>query len=48
MNYTNRSGDNPISEKRLALSYIGATAGAITTALTLNRLAPRFPPIVGR
>ncbi|XP_067934431.1 sideroflexin-1-like isoform X2 [Watersipora subatra] len=48
VNYTNRSGANPISEKQLGLSYLGATTGAIVTALSLNRLAPRFPPIIGR
>lgn len=32
----------------LMWSYCGATTGAIVTAMSLNRLAPRFPPLVGR
>jgi len=48
VNYTNRSGDNPISVQRLGASYVAATTGALVTALGLNRLAPRFPPILGR
>ncbi|KAF6041347.1 SFXN1 [Bugula neritina] len=49
VNYTNRSGPNPISPATLGWSYCGATTGAITTALFLNKVvAPRFPPLVGR
>ncbi|KAF6041084.1 SFXN1 [Bugula neritina] len=44
-----RSGPNPISPATLGWSYCGATTGAITTALFLNKVvAPRFPPLVGR
>ncbi|XP_012287601.1 sideroflexin-1 [Orussus abietinus] len=48
VNYTNRSGSSPIPISTLVQSYIGATGGAVVTALTLNRLAARAPPLVGR
>ncbi|XP_011314662.1 sideroflexin-3 [Fopius arisanus] len=48
VNYTNRSGSSPIPTETLVKSYIGAVTGAVTTALTLNRLAARGPPLAGR
>jgi len=48
VNYTNRSGSNPIPSETLTRSYVGATGGAVLTALTLNRLAQRGPPLAGR
>ncbi|XP_050460806.1 sideroflexin-1 [Cataglyphis hispanica] len=48
VNYTNRSGSSPIPTETLVRSYIGATGGAVITALTLNRLAQRGPPLAGR
>lgn len=48
VNYTNRSGSRPIPTETLIGSYIGATGGAVITALTLNRLAQHGPPIAGR
>ncbi|KAK7012092.1 Sideroflexin-1 [Biomphalaria glabrata] len=48
VNYTNRSGDSPISPQRLGVSYVMATGGAITTAMTLNNMVQKFPPIIGR
>lgn len=48
VNYTNRSGDHPIPVSQLATSYVLATGGAMGTALTINSLVKRFPPVVGR
>ncbi|KAM7541363.1 hypothetical protein Aperf_G00000033675 [Anoplocephala perfoliata] len=48
VNFTNRSGDTPISTTRLGVSYVLATVGAVTSALTINKQVSRFPPVVGR
>lgn len=48
VNYTNRSGESPITKKQLATSYVFATGGALGTALSLNRVATRAPPLFGR
>ncbi|XP_074643109.1 sideroflexin-1-like [Tubulanus polymorphus] len=48
VNYTNRSGDHPIPVSQLGLSYVLATGGAVGTALGINKLVHRFPPIVAR
>lgn len=48
VNYTNRSGKSPIPQETLIKSYIGATGGAVITALSLNRLAVHGPPLAGR
>ncbi|CAH8583686.1 unnamed protein product [Schistosoma bovis] len=48
VNYTNRSGDAPISLTRLGISYVLATGGALGTALTINKQVQKFPPIIGR
>lgn len=48
VNYTNRSGTTKISNTQLWGSYLGATIGAVSAALTLNHLAKAFPPVVAR
>lgn len=48
VNYTNRSGDKPISAARLGTSFAIATGSATATALFLNSLTRKMPPIAGR
>lgn len=48
VNYTNRSGDSEIPTNQLVTSYVFATGGALGTALTLNRMVSRAPPLIGR
>uniref|UniRef100_A0A3B5QE52 Sidoreflexin n=1 Tax=Xiphophorus maculatus TaxID=8083 RepID=A0A3B5QE52_XIPMA len=48
VNYTNRSGDAPITMNQLGAAYVSATTGAVVTALGLKSLATRLPPIVSR
>uniref|UniRef100_A0A8C5NFJ5 Sidoreflexin n=1 Tax=Gouania willdenowi TaxID=441366 RepID=A0A8C5NFJ5_GOUWI len=48
VNYTNRSGDAPITVNQLGAAYVSATTGAVVTALSLKSLANRLPPIISR
>jgi len=48
VNYTNRSGSSPIPIEQLGVSYLSATSAALITALGLNRLVKRAPPLLGR
>ena len=48
VNYTNRSGSSPIGVGQLGVSYVSATSAALITALSLNKLVKRAPPLVGR
>lgn len=48
VNYTNRSGDTPITTSRLGISFGIATTSATATAIFLNSLTRKMPPIAGR
>lgn len=48
VNYTNRSGDIVQTDKQILTSYAFATSGAVATALALNSMVKKMPPIVGR
>ncbi|XP_003383899.1 PREDICTED: sideroflexin-1-like [Amphimedon queenslandica] len=48
VNYTNRSGDEPLTPKQVIQPYIAATTCATATAIGLNVLAKNLPPLIGR
>lgn len=48
VNYTNRSGDAPLSKSHLLMSYCAACGGALGTALYLNSKVKNMKPIYGR
>ncbi|KAI1887061.1 hypothetical protein AGOR_G00202150 [Albula goreensis] len=45
VNYTNRSGDAPITVNQLGAAYVSATTGAVVTALGLKSLTKHLPAI---
>ncbi|XP_065882953.1 sideroflexin-1-like [Dysidea avara] len=47
VNYTNRSGE-AISVRNLAIPYVCATGGAVTSALAMNRMSKYVPSLIGR
>ncbi|XP_059737817.1 sideroflexin-2 isoform X4 [Bos taurus] len=48
VNYTNRNAASPTSVRQMAVSYITATTTAVATAVGMNMLTKRAPPLVGR
>lgn len=48
VNYTNRSGDAEIPTSKLMQAYLSATGCALGTALGLNAVVKKLPPIFGR
>ncbi|CAF1171334.1 unnamed protein product [Rotaria sordida] len=48
VNYTNRSGDKPITNTDLMKSYAVATSAATATALGLKAAVSKLPPIMAR
>lgn len=48
VNYTNRSGDAPMTVNQLGAAYVSATTGAVITALGLKNLTKHLPAIIGR
>ncbi|KAG8523607.1 Sideroflexin-3 [Galemys pyrenaicus] len=48
VNYSNRSGDAPITVGQLGTAYVSATTGAVATALGLKSLTKHLPTLVGR
>uniref|UniRef100_A0A8C4KC52 Sidoreflexin n=1 Tax=Dromaius novaehollandiae TaxID=8790 RepID=A0A8C4KC52_DRONO len=48
VNYTNRSGDAPITPSQLGTAYVSATTGAVVTALGLKSLTKHLPAIISR
>ncbi|XP_013359487.1 PREDICTED: sideroflexin-2 isoform X5 [Chinchilla lanigera] len=48
VNYTNRNAASPTSVRQMAFSYLTATTTAVATAVGMNMLTKRAPPLVCR
>ncbi|KAK0424634.1 hypothetical protein QR680_008762 [Steinernema hermaphroditum] len=48
VNYTNRSGENPITKAELFRAYCCATGSAVGVALGLNSVVAKLHPLIGR
>ncbi|XP_060698248.1 sideroflexin-3 [Hemiscyllium ocellatum] len=48
VNYTNRSGDAPLTVGQLGTAYVSATTGAVITALGLKLLTKHLPSLIAR
>ncbi|XP_017707164.1 PREDICTED: sideroflexin-2 isoform X3 [Rhinopithecus bieti] len=48
VNYTNRNAASTISVRQMTLSYFTATTTAVATAVGMNMLTKKAPPLVGR
>ncbi|XP_011812765.1 PREDICTED: sideroflexin-2 isoform X1 [Colobus angolensis palliatus] len=48
VNYTNRNAASPVSVRQMTLSYFTATTTAVATAVGMNMLTKKAPPLVGR
>lgn len=48
VNYTNRNAASSITERQIGIAYVSATTSALVTALSLNSLTKKAPPLVAR
>ncbi|XP_071793647.1 sideroflexin-2-like [Asterias amurensis] len=48
VNYTNRNAASATTSKEIGMAYVTATSGALVTALSLNSLTKKSPPLVAR
>ncbi|XP_071828480.1 sideroflexin-2-like [Apostichopus japonicus] len=48
VNYTNRNAASSTTEKQIGIAYVTATTSALVTALSLNSLTKKAPPLVAR
>ncbi|XP_022080699.1 sideroflexin-2-like [Acanthaster planci] len=48
VNYTNRNAASSITNREIGLAYVTATSSALVTALSLNSLTKKSPPLIAR